>query len=125
MTNLDDIAYEIGNYMRTYGRIYCHSKEKYDTVRIYTSFWTGSLHGLTHPGYVYSRYPDWLWKLDCLYITRLTTFLKLDVIINKYQRFIYRRAYARAVNKYPKLERNILQCADYPELLNGLGQTKG
>jgi len=37
-----------------------------------------------------------------------------------YQKFIYRRAYKKAIEKYPAIRENILCAADYPNLLEGL-----
>ena len=50
--------------MTTFGRIGVHSKEKYGTARWDVYLFNGTLHSITHPGYVGSNYPKWLWKFD-------------------------------------------------------------
>ena len=44
--------------LRRFGHIAVRqSKEKFGTARIYCSLGFSQLHDITHPGYVYSRYP--------------------------------------------------------------------
>lgn len=109
----------IGINLRRWGRINVTQwKEKYGTVRVYCSLGWYQLHSITHPGYVYSRYPKWLWGLDVMYFSKVVT--KFNFIISRYHSFIYRHFYKKALKKWPHLREEILQCADYDELLEGL-----
>lgn len=109
----------IGTFSRKWGRIGGQYKEKWGTVRFYASLGWLSLHTLTHPGYVYSQYPDWLWKLDCKYISPLLMFLFGKPFIN-WQIFVYRKAYANALKRWPHIREEILVDADYKEYLRDL-----
>ena len=61
-------AISTGTYlMKRFGRIGVHSKEKYGSARWSLYLFNGTLHSLTHPGYVYSQYPKWLWSFDVTY----------------------------------------------------------
>lgn len=114
-------ADEIGKFCRFWGRIgVTQTKEKYGTARVYCGFGLHQLFSITHPGYAFSRYPKWLWTLDCLYISKLFTFLKINAIIVPYQLFVYRLAYTRALKKYPAIRDEILSGADYPKELKSL-----
>lgn len=93
-------------------------KEKYGTARVYCSFGLHQIHSITHPGYVFNQYPKWLWVLDCHYGHRLLRLFQPLVI--KWQTFIYRLAYKKALKKFPHIKDEILGGADYRELLKGL-----
>ena len=107
------------SYCRRWGRIFCHGKEKYGTIRLSVSMGWESLHGLVYPGYGYSQFPQWLWTLDCLYIAPVIRRL-FGPLIRRWQVFIYRRAYRLALKQWPHLRKEILTCADGRELLEGL-----
>jgi len=94
------------------------SKEKFGTVRVYCSFGWAQLHSITHPSYVYSQYPTWLWNLDCKYLWQVVSLL--NPIVVPYQQMVYRRTYKKALRMWPHLVREILTGADYSELLVGL-----
>jgi len=119
----DDVskaADEIGQFCRRWGRLGAYTKEKYGTCRVHIQgMGYLSLFSLTHPGYVYSRYPKWLWSADIYYIG---PFLRKTIgrPMYKYQCFIYRLAYKRALKKYPNIREEILCCADFDELLKDL-----
>lgn len=114
-------ADEIGVFCRRWGRIQVtQTKEKYGTARVYCSFGLHQLFSITHPGYAFSRYPKWLWTLDCLYISKLFNFLRLNKVVVPYQLFVYRLAYTRALKKYPFIAEEILDGADYTEELQNL-----
>ena len=116
-----DAAFEIGQFCKRYGRIsVTQTKEKYGTARVYCHFGWTSLHGLVYPGYVYSQFPKWLWTADVYYIGPLLRKWPLGVIMVKYQLFIYRLAYKRALKKYPMIREEILVGADFDEYLKGL-----
>jgi len=44
----------------------------------------------------------------------------LNKIVVPYHKFIYRKAYKKAVEKYPAIKDRILRTANFPELLDGL-----
>jgi len=115
---------EAGRYIATnlkrWGRVPVRDwKEKYGTVRIYLSLGWESLFTITHPGYVYSRYPKWLWSFCCSKYSRWI-FRQLNRVVVPYHIFLYRFFYRRAVKKWPHLTDEILCAADFHELLKDL-----
>lgn len=118
-SDVEDAAYEIGQFCTRWGRISVgQSKEKYGSARVYCHFGWYQLHCITHPGYAYSQYPHWLWKLDCTLGGRIVR--PFWFIVNPWQKFIYRLAYKRAIKKYPHIRDEILAGADWPDRLEGL-----
>lgn len=117
---ISDAAEFIGRNLRKWGRVnVTQYKEKYGTVRVYCSLGWHQVHCITHPGYAYSQYPNWLWYLDCLYLSRIVRYLNWLIIpVHKY---MYTWFYGRALRKWPHLRLEILSGADYPELLNRYG----
>jgi predicted GH43/DUF377 family glycosyl hydrolase len=116
---LNDAINYIESTLVTWGRINVHqAKEKYGTARIYCSLGWHQFHSITHPRTVYSRYPQWLWELDIDYGTKIVPFLFGWVV--HYHAWLYRKTYANAVKKYPHLKEEILCCADYSKLLEGI-----
>ena len=116
---INDAAYYIGHTLRVHGRIQVRDfKEKWGTVRIYCSFGWWLLHDITHPGHAYCRYPKWLWKLDCTYGRYIVQ--PLNYIVIPWQKWMYRKLYKNAIYKWPHLRKEILCCADWPEILEGL-----
>lgn len=116
--NLGQIASDIGNICAKWGRISVRdTKEKYNTVRVYCSFGIHNLHSLLFPRYVYKHrlYPDWLWKLDCYYFSKV--FNLFEKIVIPYQKFVYNYAYWKYIKKYPHRFRAITGCMDYPEMI--------
>lgn len=112
-------ADEIGDFCVKWGRINVRqTKEKFGTVRVYCSLSIWGFHSLIYPRYVYSQFPDWLWKLDCKIGTKILSPFRF--LFGKHQAFIYRLAYKRALKKYPHIRKEILDCADYSELLKSL-----
>ena len=119
---VDQAAFEIGEFCKRYGRIYVSdSKEKFGGVRVYLMFGAISLHSLLFPGWhcKHKLFPQWLWKLDIRVLSRVVGKLN-NLGFVKWQTFIYRLAYKRAVAKYPIIRDEILRSADYPEFLVGL-----
>ena len=115
----DAAAYFIHRYLVRYGRIsVTQSKEKYGTVRVYCMLGYWGFHSLLNPGHVYVRWPKWLYALD-LKIGR-PVMQVLNKLIVPYHKFIYRRAYKKAIELYPSIRKNILCTADFPDLLVGL-----
>lgn len=110
-----NIIYKTMNFFR----IGCHIKEKYGTIRTSVYFWDGDLHSLIYPGYVYSQFPSWLWKVDIRYIKKISCFLKLYIPIHWIQRKGYTLAYYLAMRKYPHIKEEICCDADAPELIIG------
>jgi hypothetical protein len=115
----DAAAYFIHEYLVRYGRIsVIQSKEKYGTVRVYCSLGYWGFFGLLNPGHVYVHWPKWLYGLDLAYGRRVMQFL--NKVIVPYHKWVYRRAYKKAIEKYPAIRENILCTADFPILLEGL-----
>jgi hypothetical protein len=115
---INNAAYEIAMELRKWRIGVRDWKEKYGTVRVYCSLGWYQLHDITHPGHCFSRYPKWLWKLDCRYFRK--AFKYLNRFIVPIHKRIYRRAYKDAVVKYPHIKEEILCCADWDDLLEGL-----
>ena len=113
---IDDAARIIGTTFRRWGRLMCHEKEKYGTVRAYVMFGNLCLHGLVYPAHVSNQFPLWLWHLDCLYIGPCLRYFFGKAFV-WWQAKVYRYAYHRALKKYPHLRKEILCCADCDELL--------
>lgn len=114
-----EAADEIGDFCAKWGRIGVRqTKEKYGTARVYCSFGAWGFHSLIYPKYVYSQFPDWLWKLDCRIGTKILS--PFQKVIIKYQIFIYKLAYKKALEKYPFIKDEILGGADWHELLTHL-----
>lgn len=98
---------ELNHIMKRYGRIGVHSKEKFGCLRFSIYFCDGTLHSLTHPGYVRSMYPKELWKLDVKYHP-----LKLlTPIINFWQKLVLQYAFTVVCNKYPHIRDEIIEDA--------------
>ena len=117
---INDAAYFIGDFCRTWGRMNVRDmKEKYGTVRVYTSLGIRSLLQLTHPGFCHYRpYPGWLTRLDINHGERIFQYTGLSLFFIKvWHPFIYKFAYKRALAKWPHLRKEILACADWPELM--------
>lgn len=117
-------ASEIAEFLARWGRLTIRDhKEKFGTVRVYVSFGAHSLLTLLYPfRHSYKGWPDWLVRLDLHFFHWLLP--KLNPILIPHQRRIYRLAYQRALRKRPHLTREILSCADYPELLDSLKKPK-
>lgn len=117
------ISHEIQQYCVTWARIGGQAKEKYGTVRFYVNFEPLSLHRLFYPGYHYIQYSRMPFgkvvKLIDLYVMRYINYL-LFPLDGFWCKYVYRKAYAKAIKKYPYFRKRILSCADYPELLVNL-----
>lgn len=121
-SEIDDIAWQIGTFCSKWGRIQIRqTKEKFGSVRVYCSMGLTSIYQLIYPCQIYLKYPalfirDW----DYCLTNSVLRFFWFHHLFFKYQCFIYRIAYKRAIRKYPHLKSEILQNADYAELLIGL-----
>lgn len=115
-------AETLANNIMKYGaRIGVHSKEKYGTLRWNLYLFDGSLHNVTHPGYVYSQYPKWLWNFDCTY--RPLSFLKFIVI--PYQKLVVKLTFSILAKKYPHIIDEIISDAPRELLSKKLSKQAG
>lgn len=118
---IGEAARFIAEYLLRWGRVNVRDwKEKFGTVRVYCSLGWCQIHSITHPRYLYSQYPGWLWKLDVYHGYKITRLVNWFIV--PYHKWLYRRAYRLAVEKWPHLTAEILNGADYHELLKGLGK---
>jgi len=116
--DVEDAAYYIGNYCRKWGRIPIYTtKEKYGTARVYVNFGYPSIHSLMYPGRYYKTgwWPQWLWSFDIWYGSKLLRLVGKPLY--QWQKYVYKVAYRSAVRKYPHIKPEIVNGADYPELL--------
>lgn len=110
-------ALDIHECLFRYGRISVRqSKEKYGTVRVYCSLGYYGFYDMLYPGRVWVHWPRWLHGLDLKYGSAVMRVL--NKIIVPYHKFVYRRAYKKAIEKYPAIRENILRTADFPYLLD-------
>lgn len=94
-------------------------KEKYGTARVYCAgLGIRQLHDLFYPGYYSSQFPDWLWKLDIYYGKYIVGWMNIFMI--PFHKWLYRKVYQTAVDRYPHLKEEILVMADYQELVEGI-----
>ena len=114
--DLSDAITYIRKYCRRFGRFGGDAKEKYGTVRFYCRFHY-MIHDLIWPGYYFCQYPlHFLWSWDVLIYSR-NFFQPFRQLLQKWQHFIYRRAYKNAATRWPHLKTEIYVMADYDELL--------
>ena len=115
---IDDACEFIGDRLVKLGRIHVsQTKEKFGTVRVYCSFGLDSFYGIWRPRHMWV--PTWWpWKLD------LTVFNWISPLLNKvvipYQKWLYKQTYRKAVQKWPHLYDEIVSCADWGELFDGV-----
>jgi hypothetical protein len=109
----------IGKNLRRWGRVDVRDwKEKFGTVRVYCGFSFSQIHSITHPGFCFYQYPKWLWNIDCKFGYHIVK--PLNWLFVPYQILLYKILYNLAVEKWPHLRKEILSCADYPELLKNV-----
>lgn len=99
--------------MSKLGRIGVHSKEKYGTARWTIMLCDGSLHSITHPGYVYSQYPKWLWSFD----VRVKPLKWIKPYIQLCQKVLVKLTFIYLCKKYPHIIDEII-CDAPSELLS-------
>lgn len=97
---------EIRNILRL-GRIGVHSKEKYGRLRWSLFLCDNTLHSLTHPGYVYNQYPQWMWVFDLKY----KPLRIISPLIRMIQKQIVQYAFNSVCGKYPHIKDEIIQDA--------------
>ena len=102
-------------------------KEKWGELRFYCHLGYTSLHDMTHPGYHFNRYPKWLWWLNCMVFTCHSFPWRWLVYWPTMQlhRRLYRHLYKKLVAKWPHITEEIVSAADFPELLDGIGDKHG
>lgn len=116
---LDAAGRYIGDWLCQYPRIPVRDiKEKFGTLRIYCSLGWYQFHDIMYPRYVYSRFPTWLWKLDCRYGYRFVALV--NPLVTRIHIHAYRWRYRKAIKKWPHLRAEILCAADWPEYLRNL-----
>ena len=116
-------AVYIGDFCRRWGRIQVRdTKEKYGTSRVYCSFGIYSLYSIFHPGAVYLRWPKWFKWWEYNFFSPIIQHLQKWIPFYKWQIFIYRLAYKKAIKKWPHIKKEILAGADYDDLLEGLDE---
>lgn len=114
---LDEAIDFIHTNLVRWGRIGVRqSKEKFGCARIYCSFGFNQLFSITHPGYAYSRYPQWLWNWDCVWGSRIIPWL-FNWWVVPYHKWLYRKVYELACKKWAHLTTEICCDADFRELL--------
>jgi hypothetical protein len=118
---LDNAIYQGTRLMKVLGRVGVHSKEKYGTARWSLYLCDGTLHSLTHPGYVYSQYPKWLWSFDIMY--RPIRFIA--PIIRLWQRLVIKGTFVYLCYKYPHIVKEIVQDAPRELLTKKLAKISG
>ena len=115
----DAAAYFIHRYLVKYGRISVRqSKEKFGTVRVYCHLGYFGLYDLLYPGRVWVHWPKWGYDLDLKFGRPVMQVL--NKVIVPYHKFIYRRAYKKAIEKYPHIKKRILGTANFSNLLERL-----
>lgn len=113
---LNMIAHGIGNYLSKYGRIcVSQTKEKFGSVRVYCYFGYSCIYNIFYPRRMYIDWPKWLYRIDLAISPYLLKII--NPLIIPYQKYIYRKAYRKAVEENPHFARNILCFADWDELL--------
>lgn len=111
-------------YMKRWGRLGTHSKEKYGTARLYMWWYSGGLFSLFYPAYVsYWPWADkkyigkYLMWLEYNVFQKFTSITRLPVLIHWWQMKVYTRAYENALKKWPGVAAEIVCCADNNELI--------
>ena len=115
---VEDAAYFIGGWLRKWVRMeVIQIKEKFGTVRVYGGFGWHSLYSIWRPHYCWV--PMW-WpsKIDKF----LSSFLLplLNKIFVPMQKKAYAWRYKKAVQRWPYLYEEIVCCADFGELFEGV-----
>lgn len=119
--NLDLAITFIGEGLRKYGRVAVYQyKEKFGQARVYCSLGLFSLEQLVRPGWCHTRWPVWLRRLTELGVFARAMLWVANRVVVPYHRWLYRRLYRLAVERWPHLHDEILDAADWSELLEGL-----
>lgn len=114
---LEDARRIVSDTCRRYGRIAGPSKEKFGTLRFYAKFNTISLTNIVYPG-GYRQLPKPLGWLDRTVFEPVFKLL-FGNLWHVWQQSVYSWAYNRAIKKHPHIREEILEAADYLELIDG------
>jgi hypothetical protein len=98
-------------------RIGTHGKEKWGCYRDHVYFWDGGIHTLIWPGYVRIVSSFLYWKVDELFLKKLTYYTGILYVGQKIQFAAYNYAFQRACKKYPNVIDELVSEIDYPELV--------
>ena len=114
---VEDAADYIGSFLAKWGRInVLQAKEKFGTVRIYSSWGWSCFHGIIWPSHCWIH-KWWPYSLD-LWLSGWL--LPIFVWLTEwYRRYIYRLAYKKALKKWPDIRHEILSSVDYEEIMEG------
>jgi hypothetical protein len=104
--SLREAEHDIHRVCYRLGRLCVSTKEKWGTLRVTVYWWGGDIRALFYPCR-YGRFCSW------------TRWIGLQWLVHKWQRWVYRYAYARIVKKYPHIRDELLVDADYPEMIEG------
>lgn len=117
---LSDAIDYIAVWFRRWPRISVRqSKEKFGTARIYCSLGFDQFYTIFFPGYCWIK-PWWPNKLDH-WLSYRTPLLKwVNYVAIPIHKWAYAWRYKKAVQKWPHLYNEIVSCADYGELFNGV-----
>jgi hypothetical protein len=121
---LDEAGYYIQESVK-WCRLGIHWKEKYGTLRVSPWFFNGTLHSLIYPNCAYSWFPGWLWRFDIEVLSKFLGIFKRP--IQYIQTKVLKRAYKKAVEKWPHIKKEILEdypLPDYDEFLTECGWTE-
>lgn len=120
---IEEAASWIGKQLRKWGRVpVLQTKEKWGQACVYTGFGWSSIHSITHPGHAYIRYTGLInWVYYKTYRPMLWVFRLLNKIVVPYHKWLYSYVYGQALKKWPHLREEILEGADWPELLTKHG----
>lgn len=120
---IDAAAEYIGRGLRRWGRLSVTTwKEKFGQVRVHTWFGISELEFLIWPGYTWCHAPLWWRWVDWRLLGWLRFAINLGLV--PYQQWLYRLYYRRAVRKWPHLRNEIIEGADWPELLDGMSKKR-
>lgn len=102
----------ISSVCRRFGRIGMHPKEKYGTMRDQLYPFDGSLYSVIKPGYVYVRWPKWLYRLDQKICKPVLEYTGIAFLMIKWQMVVYNFAVQRACKKWPHIIDEIVSDLD-------------
>ena len=109
---IGNAAHYIGKNLRRWGRAGAYDKEKYGTVRVYCTFGWYQLRSITHPGWVSGYRWKWLFWLDHHVFHYIIKWSHINCLVLKWQLWLYKYLYRKAIEKYPHLAEEILVCSD-------------